>query len=115
MAAYDLSVVCRHQCISIPVYPCMSYNEIMELIASTFSIKLSAFELQVYDERFKLNVDFDEEYVQTLRKVLPRTGKTMLSAEVLFQEPNEEEHDLSDYRTSCLLSYLILHFLASFL
>jgi hypothetical protein len=63
----------------------------MELIGSHFDISVDYFELQVYDDRFQKYIDFDDEYAEELRQILPRTYKKTLSAQVLFRESSETD------------------------
>jgi hypothetical protein len=90
--AYDLAVLCSHRTGVLSVYPQMSMKEIMELIGSYFDITVDCFELQVYDDRSQKYIDFDDEYAEELRQILPQTYKKTISARVLFQVPSQTEN-----------------------
>ncbi|CAF1510433.1 unnamed protein product [Adineta steineri] len=87
--AYNLAVRCLHQTDNVSVYPHMSVKEIMERIRLQFNIIEDLFEVQVYDERFKRYIDFDDEYAEELRQIAPRTYKNTFTAEILFEEIGE--------------------------
>jgi hypothetical protein len=89
--AYDLAVICSHRTGVLSVNEQMSTKDIMELIGSHFDIAVDSFELQVYDEQFHRYIDFDDEYAEELRQIVPRAYRQMLSAQVLFQEARKTE------------------------
>jgi hypothetical protein len=71
----------------------MSVKEIIQRIASHFNLIANSFNVQIYDERIKMYVDFDEQYGEELRQRLPRTHKTTLVAQVSLLETNDAEED----------------------
>ncbi|UJR07984.1 hypothetical protein I4U23_012263 [Adineta vaga] len=70
----------------------MSLKEIMESIMLFFEINENSFELEVYDQRYQRFIDFDDEYVEELRHILPITHKKQLHVRVLLQNVTEMEN-----------------------
>ncbi len=91
MDSYDLAVFCYHETRTLSIDSQMPANEINELIASHFNIDSDSFELQVYDDHFQRYIDFDDEYTERIRQMLPRMYRKMLHAEVLFKNASETE------------------------
>jgi hypothetical protein len=112
--AYDLAVRCVHQTGVVSVHLHMSTKEIMKLIGLQFNIIEEPFDLQVYDDRFRTYIDFDDEYAEELRQISPRTHRKTLTAEVLFTNTRETEN-ISCYSMFELRLFLLLKTCAFFL
>ncbi len=116
MASYDLSILCSPRTHTLSVHSKMSVKEIIQRIASHFNLIANSFNVQIYDERIKMYVDFDEQYGEELRQRLPRTHKTTLVAQVSLLETNDAEEDfdlLSEFqlRKACIEQYYSFLFL----
>ncbi|CAF0988186.1 unnamed protein product [Adineta steineri] len=65
----------------------LSYNELVQLIKKTFRGSLKDFILQIYDNRFKIYVEFDDEYINWLRNRLPRTSIETIFGRIISKRP----------------------------
>jgi hypothetical protein len=61
----------------------MSISGIFERIGSHFDLSQDSFHVQIYDERFRDYIDFDDEYAEELQQRLPRTSTAALNVRVI--------------------------------
>nr|ACD54630.1 unknown [Adineta vaga] len=89
---YNLTVEYSNKSDVLLLNTSMSLKEIMESIMLFFEINENSFELEVYDQRYQRFIDFDDEYVEELRQILPRTHKKQIHVRVLLQNVTEMEN-----------------------